>query len=140
MRASSPFGNVRDQSTADAYHRDPCNASSVAPGTSGPWRYTELWVAHRKCWDAAAIRFDPPVEKVTIPYEDTQLEGYLFRPHAQNGPVPVVTAVNAPWEEPLPDIMVQLLDDGEKEAFDEFMAAAPMGQRPLRTRRSRAAG
>jgi hypothetical protein len=34
---------------------------------------------HRECFDEAATRFDPPVEKVEIPYEETTLSGYLFK-------------------------------------------------------------
>jgi len=34
---------------------------------------------HRECFDEAATRFDPPVEKVEIPYEETTLPSYLFK-------------------------------------------------------------
>jgi hypothetical protein len=34
---------------------------------------------HRECFDEAATRFDPPVEKIEIPYEETTLPSYLFK-------------------------------------------------------------
>ena len=48
-------------------------------GTSDPSRLLPTWKAHRECFDEAASRFDPPFEKVEIPYEDTTLPGYLFK-------------------------------------------------------------
>lgn len=59
-------------------------ASAHAPGTSDPERYHSLWESHRGCWDRAVATFDPPVEKVPVPYEDTELEGYFF--HARPAP------------------------------------------------------
>jgi hypothetical protein len=51
-----------------------------ALGTSGgASRFEASWRAHRRCFERAAELFEPPVEKVAIPYEDTTLEGWLFR-------------------------------------------------------------
>jgi hypothetical protein len=33
----------------------------------------------RWAWDRAIDRFDPPVERLTIPFEDTSLPGHFFR-------------------------------------------------------------
>jgi hypothetical protein len=33
----------------------------------------------RWAWDRAIDRFDPPVERLTIPFEDTSLPGYFVR-------------------------------------------------------------
>jgi hypothetical protein len=33
----------------------------------------------RWAWDRAIDRFDPPVERLTIPFEDTSLPGYFLR-------------------------------------------------------------
>ncbi|HEY2162047.1 MAG TPA: hypothetical protein VGH24_12130 [Solirubrobacteraceae bacterium] len=41
--------------------------------------FEQLWEEHRDCWDHAVALFDPPVERVKIPYEDTTLEGYFFK-------------------------------------------------------------
>ena len=80
-----------DQSTAkghqasarDAYLRASLiyykNAAFFLDGTSDPSRLLPTWKAHRECFDEAASRFDPPVAKVEIPYEDTTLPGYLFK-------------------------------------------------------------
>lgn len=53
-------------------------AAYFLDGTSDPSRLLPTWKAHRECFDEAASRFDPPVEKVEIPYEDTTLPGYMF--------------------------------------------------------------
>jgi hypothetical protein len=42
-------------------------------------QFEQVWEQHRDCWDRAAALFDPPLEHVSIPYEDTTLEGYLFK-------------------------------------------------------------
>jgi hypothetical protein len=56
------------------------HASSASPGTSDPGRYTAYWELHRDCWDRAAALFEPPVEAIEIPYENTSLAGYFFKP------------------------------------------------------------
>src|SRR5262245_15743518 len=47
------------------------HASSMAPGSSDPSRFTGLWEKSRGCWDRAVEHFDVPVEPIEIPYEDT---------------------------------------------------------------------
>jgi Esterase FrsA-like len=54
-------------------------AAFFLDGTSDPSRLLPTWKAHRECFDEAASRFDPPVEKIEIPYEDTTLPGYMFK-------------------------------------------------------------
>lgn len=70
------------------------HASAAAPGTSDPDRYHQLWEQHRACWDEAAALFDPPFEKVAIPYEDTTLEGYVFRHDETDEPRPWIILNN----------------------------------------------
>jgi hypothetical protein len=41
--------------------------------------FERLWEEHRACWDRAVDLFEPRVERVAIPYEDTTLDGYLFK-------------------------------------------------------------
>lgn len=41
--------------------------------------FEQLWQGHRDCWDRAVALFDPPAERVEIPYEGATLEGYLFK-------------------------------------------------------------
>jgi dienelactone hydrolase len=50
-----------------------------AMGTDNGSRFTSAWRAHRACFENAAALFDPPVERVEIPYEGARLEGWLFR-------------------------------------------------------------
>ncbi|MCB1248843.1 MAG: alpha/beta hydrolase [Acidimicrobiales bacterium] len=70
------------------------HASSMAPGTSDPGAYHRLWERQRDCWDAAAARFDPPIEHVAIPYEDMTIEGYVLKPDASDEPRPWVVLNN----------------------------------------------
>ena len=70
-------------------------ASQHAVGSQGPDRATELWERHRTCWDRAVDVFDPPVEHLAVPYEDTTLAGYFFRPRSADGrPRPTVILNN----------------------------------------------
>jgi hypothetical protein len=41
--------------------------------------YHRLWRRHRDCFEAAAALAPTPWERVAIPYEGTELEGWLFR-------------------------------------------------------------
>ena len=50
----------------------------VAGLKEGP-AFEGLWEEHRDSWDHAVALFDPPVERIEIPYEGTTLEGYFFR-------------------------------------------------------------
>jgi hypothetical protein len=42
-------------------------------------RMRDLWRRHRSCFEAAAAHAAPPWERVAIPYEGVELEGWLFR-------------------------------------------------------------
>jgi hypothetical protein len=59
-------------------------------------RVLTLWGQHRDRWDAAVAAFDPPVEKIAIPFEGTTLEGYFFhaRPGGPAGPRPTIILNN----------------------------------------------
>ncbi len=41
--------------------------------------YHRLWRRHRDCFERAAALASPAWERVAIPYEDTEMEGWLFR-------------------------------------------------------------
>jgi hypothetical protein len=46
---------------------------------------------HRSCFRQASALFDPPIEPVSIPYEDGKtLPGYFMRASATGGPRPTV--------------------------------------------------
>ncbi len=54
-------------------------ATYAIAGSKRREEFEQVWSEHRDCWDRAATLFDPPAEHVTIPYENTTLEGYFFR-------------------------------------------------------------
>jgi hypothetical protein len=54
------------------------NAAFFATGTGDDQRLPQLWRAHRDCFERAAALFDPPWERVSIPYEGGALEGWFF--------------------------------------------------------------
>jgi hypothetical protein len=69
-------------SARDAYLRASTyyfNAAFFVVGTPEGERLPELWRAHRDCFERAAALFDPPFERVAIPYEGAALEGWFFR-------------------------------------------------------------
>ena len=47
--------------------------------TDEPERMTPTWELHRSAWEGFARNHSPAIEKVAIPYEDTELEGWFFR-------------------------------------------------------------
>ena len=47
--------------------------------TRDPERMQPTWERHRDAWEGFARTHDPVIEKVSIPYEDTELEGWVFR-------------------------------------------------------------
>lgn len=70
------------------------HASSMSPGSKDPSRFTSLWERHRMAWDRAVDLFDTPVERIEIPYEDTTLVGYFFKPDEGGQPRPTVILNN----------------------------------------------
>lgn len=84
-------------SARDAYLRAATYYSAATyslDGTKDPSRLRPTWETHRACWDEAAARFDPPIEKVSIPYEGTALEGYFRAPDASGARRPLVIMNN----------------------------------------------
>ncbi|MEU5211689.1 dipeptidyl aminopeptidase [Streptomyces sp. NPDC020742] len=57
-------------------------------------RLGELFAEHRHCFDRFAVAWDPPAERVAIPYEDTALPGYLISPPGPPGPRPTMIVNN----------------------------------------------
>jgi Prolyl oligopeptidase family len=50
-------------------------------GTDNPApQLTALFAAHRECFDKHVSLLDPPAIAIAVPYEDTELHGYLFVP------------------------------------------------------------
>jgi dienelactone hydrolase len=69
-------------------------ASFYILGTRDPDRFVPTWRRHRDCFERAAALHDPPWVKVEIPFEETQLEGYVFRPTSSNGARPLMILNN----------------------------------------------
>ena len=67
----------------------------------------EAFLAHARFWD-------PPLEVVRIPFEGSEIVGYLRLPKSANGPVPLVIAVNG-------------LDSRKEDLAESFAAILPFG-------------
>ncbi len=48
-------------------------------GTKDPDRMLPCWREYNDCWSAACALFNPPVERIEIPYENTALTGWFLR-------------------------------------------------------------
>jgi hypothetical protein len=48
-------------------------------GTDNPERMFPCWQEYAACWSAAAALFDPPIERLEIPYEGGSLTGWFLR-------------------------------------------------------------
>lgn len=48
-------------------------------GTEDPQRTLPCWKEYADCWSAAAALFDPPMERIEIPYESGSLTGWFLR-------------------------------------------------------------
>ena len=48
-------------------------------GTENPERMLPCWQQYAACWFAAAALFDPPIERLEIPYEGASLTGWFLR-------------------------------------------------------------
>ena len=70
------------------------HASAMAPGSNDPSRYTSLWEQHRAQWENAVDLFETPVERIKIPYEDSAMEGFFFKPSASDERRPTIILAN----------------------------------------------
>jgi hypothetical protein len=69
-------------------------ATPFLDSTDDPTRFRPTWDLHREAWEGFARNSSPPVEKVSIPYEDVELEGYLFRSLVGEAPRPLLILNN----------------------------------------------
>lgn len=65
-------------------------ANNMVDGSDDPSRVVPTWKEHLACWDKFCSLLTPPAEKVEIPYEDTPMPGYFFRPSETEGPWPTI--------------------------------------------------
>lgn len=61
-------------------------SSTFIDGTNNPSRGIEAWRRHLNCWEQFCFNLNPPAEKVNIPYENTSMPGYFFRPDEGSDP------------------------------------------------------
>jgi hypothetical protein len=59
-------------------------------GTKDPGRMLACWQEYNACWSAAAALFDPPAERLEIPYEGAALTGWFLRSDNSRRPKPLV--------------------------------------------------
>jgi hypothetical protein len=69
-------------------------SSSSGDFTGDSGAYSRYWRLHRDAWDKAAACFDPPLERLAIPYEGTVLEGWMFKRDASSEPRPTIVLNN----------------------------------------------
>jgi dienelactone hydrolase len=80
-------------SAREAYLRaSNCFAETLTmiDGTEDPSRGIDYWKRHIQCWEEFCRRLEPPVEGLEIPYEDTPMPGWLFKPDSSGGPFPTI--------------------------------------------------
>jgi hypothetical protein len=65
-------------------------AMGFLDGTKDPGRMGACWQEYNACWSAAAALFDPPVERLEIPYEGGALTGWFLRADAWRRRRPLV--------------------------------------------------
>jgi pimeloyl-ACP methyl ester carboxylesterase len=63
-------------------------------GSQDPTRFRSTWQLLYSCWLKAAPLFDPPIEPVRIPYENTELHGFFFRGKSTLRQRPLLILVN----------------------------------------------
>jgi len=83
----------RTVSAADAFLRAAnyfAAANTMVDGSDDPSRLIPVWKQHRDCFERFASLISPPAVKVSIPYEETAMPGYLFLPEKGPGPFPTV--------------------------------------------------
>jgi len=80
-------------------------ASVFLDATDEPERLVPTWERHRGCWDRAAALFDPPFERVAIPYEETTLPGYWMSLDSTGRPRPPLLMNNGS-DGPISDMYV----------------------------------
>src|SRR5262245_14193276 len=115
-QADASLRNGHSASARSAYLRASsyfATASAASPGSIEPSRFTTLWEKQRDAWDAAVDLFDPPVERIEIPYEGTVLHGYFF--HARG---------SATGARPRPTIILNNGSDGAVTDMVKYGAAA----------------
>lgn len=90
--AAGHRGSARDAWLRAATYYD--TATFFGDLTKDPDRMLPTWEEHRSAWEGFARNSDPEIEKVAIPYEGTELEGWLFRSARGQAPRPLLLLNN----------------------------------------------
>ncbi len=69
-------------------------ATYFADGSNDPSRFLPTWELLYDCWLKALPLFDPPIEPVKIPYENTELHGFFMRGKSTAKKRPLLILVN----------------------------------------------
>lgn len=69
-------------------------ATYAIAGSERSAEFEQVWSQQRDSWDRAAALLEPPAERVSIPYEDTSIEGYFFRAQRGSGRRPLAILNN----------------------------------------------
>ncbi len=62
--------------------------------TDDPSRMLPTWQAHRVAFERAAALFDPPAERIAIPYDPVPMPAFLFKPSAAQARYPLIVMCN----------------------------------------------
>lgn len=94
-RAQTSFSNGHVVSAREAYQRAYVYYRA-APAFLSPRkdsRYQELWHKAQACFRQAAALFDPPIQPVAIPFENSHLPGYFLQPEVGGATRPTLIMV-----------------------------------------------
>jgi len=70
------------------------SATYFVDGSNDPSRFLPTWEKLYDCWMKSLSFFDPPIEPVTIPYENTGLHGFFMRGKSTARKRPLLILVN----------------------------------------------
>lgn len=70
------------------------SATYFVDGSNDPSRFGPTWKLLYDCWLRSLALFDPPVEPVKIPYENTQLHGFFIRAKNSSRQRPLLILAN----------------------------------------------
>ncbi|MEU3981262.1 prolyl oligopeptidase family serine peptidase [Streptomyces sp. NPDC026672] len=92
-------------------------------------RIAELFPRHREYLDRFLAAWDPPAERLSIPYEDTTLPGYLVSPPGGQEPRPVLV-VNNGSDGPLSSVWTLLAAPAVQRGYRALLFDGP-GQQSM---------
>lgn len=70
------------------------SATYFIDGSKDPSRFLPTWELLYDCWLKSLPLFDPPIESVKIPYENTELHGFFIRGKNASGKRPLLILAN----------------------------------------------